>query len=84
MGDPAACIELREPCIDLGQEDEPLDRVVEGRVLRKILERLKYPLTSRWFRQDRILPRSVDSGGPCVSVDADRSRYSSHVDVRTT
>lgn len=58
MRDPAACIELCEAGIDLGQEDQPLDCVVERRVLRKILERLEYPLTSRWFLHDRILSRA--------------------------
>jgi hypothetical protein len=61
VGDSAACIELREACIDFGQEDEPFDCVVECRALRKILKRLQDPLTSGWLRHDRILPPSAGS-----------------------
>ena len=42
-----AGLEFSQSDVDFGQENEPLDSILKGRILRQILERLDDPVSRR-------------------------------------
>ena len=54
MRNPFALVELSQAGIDPGQEDEPLDGIIEGCIGREIVKGIEYPVTGRVRCSHRI------------------------------